>query len=93
MKRIVNSVTMSAAIVFFFVCVLSACSSEKGGINQPVDYKKALTAINPDFMISPDEAFFMAPAQGQGRPDVFGKCFLAILHVVNRKEIKTIWRG
>ena len=57
MKRTMNYITTSAAIGFFFVCVFSAYSSETRKINQPADYKKALTEINSDFMITPDEAY------------------------------------
>ena len=72
MKRTVNFATMSAAIVFFIVCVLSACSSEKGTINRTVDYKKALTVINPDFMITPDEAYEWHQHKDKGGPTYSG---------------------
>ena len=34
-----------------------ACSAEKVGIKQPADYKKALTTVNPDFMLTPEEVY------------------------------------
>jgi len=72
MKRIVNAVIMPVAIVFFIVCVLLACSAEKGGIKQPVDYKQALTAINPDFMVTPDEAYGWHLHKDKGGPTYSG---------------------
>ena len=72
MKRILKSVIMPATFVFFFVWVLSACSAEKGGIKQPADYKKALTAINPDFMITPDEAYEWHLHKDKGGPTYSG---------------------
>jgi len=72
MKRIMNTVIMPAAIVFFVVCVFLACSAEKGGIKQPVDYKQALTAINPDFMVTPDEAYGWHLYKDKGGPTYSG---------------------
>ena len=57
MKNITKTVIMPAATVFFIVSVICACSAEKGGIKQPADYKKALTTIHPDFMLTPEEAY------------------------------------
>jgi len=50
-----NSMTKKA-IVIFFVCILAACSAEKGDIAQPLEYQKFLTTVNPEFMITPSEA-------------------------------------
>jgi len=72
MKRIMNFLTTTAAIVFFFVCVFSAYSSETGKTNQPVDYQKALTEIYPDFMITPDEAYDWHLHKDKGGPTYSG---------------------
>jgi hypothetical protein len=72
MKRTINSIITSAVVVFFFVCVFSAYSSETGKTNQPVDFNKALTEINPDFMITPDEAYDWHLHKDKGGPTYSG---------------------
>jgi hypothetical protein len=72
MKRIVDSVIIPVAVVFFIVCVLSACSSQKGAIKPPIDYKKALTAIHPDFLITPAEAYEWHLQKDKGGPTYSG---------------------
>jgi hypothetical protein len=72
MRRIVTAVTMPAAIVLCIFWVLSGCSAEMGGIMQPVDYKKALTSINPDFMVTPDEAYDWHLHKDKGGPTYSG---------------------
>ncbi len=47
---------IKTAAVIFFVCILAACSAEKGDITQPLEYQKFLTTVNPEFMITPSEA-------------------------------------
>ncbi len=57
MKRILNTWILSAAGVVLTICLLWACSVDKGEIRQPVDFKKALTTVNSDLMITPGEAY------------------------------------
>jgi hypothetical protein len=72
MKRAINSLITSTATVFFFVCVFSAYSSETAKTKQPVEYNKALTEINLDFMITPDEAYNWHLYKDKGGPTYSG---------------------
>lgn len=72
MKKIVNAGMMTVTVVFCIVWVLAACSAEKGGMKQSVDYQKALTSVNPDFMVTPDEAYEWHLHKDKGGPTYSG---------------------
>ena len=72
MKKIVTAVMIPVAVVFCIVWILSACSAEKGGIKQPADYKKALTAIHPAFLVTPGEAYDWHLRKDKGGPTYSG---------------------
>ena len=86
MRRVVKSYVMPAVVVFFAICILSACSSKSGGINQPVDYQKALTTINPDFLITPDEAYEWHLRKDKGGPTYSGNAsWQSFMMIVEKK--------
>jgi hypothetical protein len=72
MKKNVKYLGMIAAVVFFFVCILGACSAEKGLLQRQVNYKKHLTTISPDFMITPDEVQAWHKQKDKGGPTYSG---------------------
>ena len=72
MKKNVTAVMIPVAVVFCIVWILSACSAEKGGIKQPADYKKSLTAIHPDFLVTPGEAYDWHLRKDKGGPTYSG---------------------
>jgi hypothetical protein len=68
------------------VGVLFACSAEQLGLKKPVDYKKHLTTINPDFMIAPDEAYQWHQFKDQSGPTYSGSpSWLSYLKFIENK--------
>ncbi len=48
--------TLILAAVAVFICLVTACTTEKDRIEQHPDYQRFLTTVNPDYMITSSEA-------------------------------------
>jgi len=57
MKNILKSLIIPTALILVFAGIMAACTGGKNRIKQPADYQKYLTTINPNFMITPSEAY------------------------------------
>ena len=70
MTRSLKSIAKPTIVVF--VCMLAACTAEKINLNQPLDYRKFLTTVNPEFMISTSEALAWHQHKDQFGPTYSG---------------------
>ncbi len=71
MKKITASVSVMVAFLFL-IGFLSSCTSGAGGVKKSADYQKYLTTINPEFMITPDEAYAWHVHKDKGGPTYSG---------------------
>ena len=65
-----KSILKTAIVVF--VCMLAACSAERTNIDQPLDYQRFLTTVNPEFMITTSEALAWHKYKDQFGPTYSG---------------------
>ncbi|UCF93804.1 MAG: hypothetical protein JSW39_06500 [Desulfobacterales bacterium] len=67
MQNVTKSAT-AIALCLLLGSALIADTTDQSGIQKPVDYRQYLTTINPDFMITPDEAHQWHVYKDQGGP-------------------------
>ena len=70
--KIATKLIAVIAAFLLLVGMLFACSAEQLGLKKPVNYKEYLTAVNPDFIISPNEAYQWHQFKDHGGPTYSG---------------------